>query len=45
LAPTLVCRMRVQKYTVFSEYPNFRGTFFQKRRFLLMFFAYPNNNV
>ena len=25
------CRMRVQKYTVFSEYANIWGTFFKKR--------------
>jgi len=37
--------MRVQKYTVFSKYANFRRTFFKKERFLLMFFAHANNNV
>jgi hypothetical protein len=45
LALTLIGRMRVQKYTVFSEYANFRGTFFVKQRFFALFFVYTDNNV
>jgi len=37
--------MRVQKYGDFSEYANIYGTFFEKERFLPMFFAHNNNNV